>query len=200
MAISYDPGTKTLTMTARHGQDHVVAQPFYLQLCPFCGDVLRAYFSWSHPLNVETYAPDRYHLGYNGYYHHGYQAVVQRTHACEGGQVFHALALALSIERVLREKLLFYPAVDSGYLEQLWVAASRLATGEVDPSPFILVAETIEGRDHFLALPRGVLPLAETPQSASTYPRYGDIIAAFLPWLEKVIPSAANALKGHIQY
>lgn len=198
MAISCDPNTKTLTMTARHGQDEVRAHPFYLQICPFCSDVLRAYFSWPNPLNVEMYAPDRYHLGYNGLYHNGYQAVVQRTHACEGGQAFHALALALSIERVLREKLLYYPKIESEYLEQLWMAASRLATGEVDPSPFILVAETIEGKDHFLALPHGVLPLAETPLSASAYPRYGDIIAAFLPWLEKVIPTAAAALKGHI--
>ncbi len=198
MAISYDPNTKTLTMTARHGQEEVVAQPFYLQLCPFCGDVLRAYFPWPHPLNVDMYAPDRYHLGYNGYYHDGYQAVVQRAHACQGGQSFHALALALSIERILREKLLYYPKVESEYLEQLWAAASRLRTGEVDPSPFILAAETMEGKDHFLALPRGVLPLAETPLSGSNYSRYGDIIAAFLPWLEKVIPTAATALKGQI--
>lgn len=79
------------------------------------------------------------------------------------------------------------------------MAASRLIAGEVDPSPFILVAETVEGKDHFLALPRGALPLAETPLSASLYPRYGDIIAAFLPWLEGVIPSATAALKGYIQ-
>ena len=198
MTISYDPDKKALTMTTHHRQDEVCAQPLYLQLCPFCSGVLRAYFPWPHPLNVETYAPDRYHLGYNGYYHDGFQAVVQRTHACLGGQTFHALALALSIERLLREKLLYYPKIESEYLEQLWVAASRLITGEVDPNPFILVAETIEGKDHFLALPHGVIPLAETPLSASAYPRYGDIIAAFLPWLEKVIPTAAAALKGQI--
>ncbi|MDA8186961.1 MAG: hypothetical protein M0T85_02310 [Dehalococcoidales bacterium] len=197
MAISYDPNTETLTMTARHGQEEVAAPPFYLQLCPFRGDVLRAYFSWPHPLNVEMYAPDHYHLGYNGYYHDGFQAIVQRTHACHGGQAFHALALALSLERVLREKL-YYPAINSEYLEQLWVAASRIVNGEVDPSPFILVAETVEGKDHFLALPRGAQPLAETPASGSAYPRYGDIIAAFLPWLERVFPFAADALRVQI--
>lgn len=110
MGISYDPNTRILTMSARHRKEEVAAHPFYLQLCPFCGDVLRAYFLWPHPLNVEMYAPDRYYLGYNAYYHDGFQAVVQRTHACPGGQTFHALALALSIERVLREKLLFIPS------------------------------------------------------------------------------------------
>ena len=199
MGITYDPEANRLRLTPRHGPAQVEAKPFYLQLCPFCREVLRAYFAWPQPVNAEACEPDRHRQCYNGFHHDGIQAVVQRIHSCSGGQAFHALSLAFSLDRIMREKLFHCPPDEGERLEELCVAAGRLATGEVDPVPFVLITETVRGQDRFLALPHGALPLAETPPSGSSWPHRDEIIAAFLPWLEKVLPGTAAALKGNNQ-
>ncbi|MDP2744602.1 MAG: hypothetical protein Q8P00_06020 [Dehalococcoidia bacterium] len=154
MSITYHRESNTLILSSpKHGTETGV-QPLYVQACPLCSGLLRAYFPWAEgPLNVGIYnTGDSWDLHYRGYHCQGYQGLVQNSHFCPQGWAYLAFTPAQSLLSLLRDRLSYRGCLDAEDQAALDRAGTMLLSGQPCPEGLVLSRELVQGQDAFLAL------------------------------------------------
>ena len=198
MSVSYQRENNNLSLSSpKHGVE-IEVQPFYVQVCPFCDGVLRAYFPWSEgPMNVPTFnSGSSWDLHYRGFHCQGYHGIAQNSHFCLKGWAFLAFTPVQSLLMLLRDRLAYRGQVEEDDLVELDRAGAMLLSGQPSPDGLVLTRELVQGKDAFLALRYEAVRSEAMPGQYHIALKHEHV--ALLDILEPLLPSLTRKIRREL--
>lgn len=198
MSVSYQRESNSLSLSSpKHGVE-IEVEPFYVQVCPFCDGVLRAYFPWAEgPLNIASFSSGgSWDLHYRGFHHQGYQGIAQNSHFCLKGWAYLAFTPVQSLLMLLRDRLAYRGQVEEDDQTELDRAGAMLLSGQPCPDGLVLARELVQGKDAFLALRYEVVRSEAMPVQYHVALRHEHW--ALLALLEPLLPSLTRRIRREL--
>lgn len=196
--MSYQRESNSLSLSSpKHGVE-VEAHPIYVQVCPLCDGLLRAYFPWAEgPLNIASFnTGSSWDLHYRGFHCQGYQGITQNSHFCLKGWAYLAFTPVQSLLILLRDRLAYRGQVEEDDQAELDRAGATLLSGQACPEGLVLARELVQDKDAFLAL------RYEAVRSEAMSGQYNVALRhehlAVLALLEPLLPSLTRRIRQEL--